>query len=80
MMMRRFGKRLALAAALAMAFAAPVALAQQAEPAPKPGKPIRSGAMTVYASASCKATASQWREELTIPWIRTTGGPLPAIR
>jgi hypothetical protein len=43
MMMRRFGKRLALAAAIAMAFAAPAARAQQAEPAPKPGKPIRAG-------------------------------------
>src|SRR5215213_2497919 len=26
------------------------------------------------------ATARQWREELTIPWTSTTGGPLPAIR
>ena len=43
MMMRRFGKRLALATALAMAFAAPVALAQQAEPATKPGRLINTG-------------------------------------
>ena len=43
MMMRRFGKRFAWALALAMVFAAPAALAQQAEPAPKPGKPIKAG-------------------------------------
>lgn len=39
---RRFAGRLALAAVMA-ALAAPVALAQQAEPAPKPGKPIKAG-------------------------------------
>ena len=43
MMMRRFGKRFAWALALAMVFAAPAALAQQAEPAPKPGKMINAG-------------------------------------
>ena len=43
MMMRRFGKRFALALALAMVFAVPAASAQQAEPAPKPGKLIRAG-------------------------------------
>ena len=44
MMMRRFGKRFAWALALAMVFAAPAALAQQAEPAlPKPGKLINAG-------------------------------------
>jgi hypothetical protein len=42
MMMRRFGRRFALAAAIAVACAAP-ASAQQAEPAPKPGKPINAG-------------------------------------
>ena len=40
---RRFGRRLALAATLAATFAAPAALAQQAEPAPKAGKPINAG-------------------------------------
>ena len=43
MMMRRFGKRLALAAVIAAAFAASAARAQQAEPAPKPGKLINAG-------------------------------------
>ena len=43
MMMRRFGKRFAWALALAMGFAAPAASAQQAEPAPKPGKLIKAG-------------------------------------
>ena len=43
MMMRRFGKRLALVTALAVLCAAPGALAQQAEPAPKPGKLINAG-------------------------------------
>jgi len=43
MMMGRFGKRYALAAAMAAAFAAPAALAQQAEPAPKAGKIINAG-------------------------------------
>src|SRR4051794_40553510 len=40
---RRFGKRLAFAAAMAAIFAAPGVLAQQAEPAPKPGKLINAG-------------------------------------
>jgi len=43
MMMRRFGKRLALAAVIAAACAAPAARAQQAEPAAKPGKLINAG-------------------------------------
>ena len=40
---RRFGKRLGFAAIMAAAFVAPSAWAQQAEPAPKPGKPINAG-------------------------------------
>jgi len=40
---RRFGKRLALGVALAVTSVAPAALAQQAEPAPKAGKPIKAG-------------------------------------
>ena len=40
---RRFGKRLALAAVIAVACTAPGALAQQAEPAPKAGKLINAG-------------------------------------
>ena len=40
---RRFGKRLALAAVIAAMSAAPAALAQQAEPAPKAGKLINAG-------------------------------------
>jgi len=40
---RRFAKRLALGAILATTFAAPSAQAQQAEPAPKPGKLINPG-------------------------------------
>ena len=44
MMMRRFGKRLALVTAIAAICAAPAAVAQQAEPAaPKPGKLINAG-------------------------------------
>ena len=43
MMMRRFGKRFALVTALAALCAAPGASAQQAEPAPKPGKLINAG-------------------------------------
>ena len=44
MMMRRFGRRLALAAVTAAACTAPAALAQQAaDPAPKPGKLINAG-------------------------------------
>jgi hypothetical protein len=43
MMMRRFGKRLALVTAIAAACPAPAAWAQQAEPAPKPGKLINAG-------------------------------------
>jgi hypothetical protein len=44
MMMRRFGKRLALVTAIAAVCAAPAAWAQQqAEPAPKPGKLINAG-------------------------------------
>jgi len=43
MMMRRFGKRLALAAAIAAAFAATAARAQPAEPASKPGRLINAG-------------------------------------
>src|SRR4051812_47945994 len=44
MMMRRFGKRFALAAGIAVACMGPAALAQQAaEPAPKPGRPINAG-------------------------------------
>ena len=43
MMMRRFGKCLALVTALAAVCAAPAASAQQAEPAPKPGKLINAG-------------------------------------
>ena len=40
---RGFGKRLALASMMAVTFAAPAALAQQAAPAPKAGKPINAG-------------------------------------
>jgi len=40
---RRFGKRLALVAVIAAMSAAPVAFAQQAEPAPKAGKLINAG-------------------------------------
>jgi hypothetical protein len=40
---QRFGKRLAFAAIMAVAFAAPSAGAQQAEPAPKAGKLINAG-------------------------------------
>ena len=43
MMMRRFGQRLALVTAIAATCAAPAASAQQAEPAPKPGKLINAG-------------------------------------
>jgi hypothetical protein len=43
MIMRRFGKRLALVTAIAAACAVPAASAQQAEPAPKPGKLINAG-------------------------------------
>ena len=43
MMMRRFGKRFALVTAIAAICAAPAAWAQQAEPAPKPGKLINAG-------------------------------------
>jgi hypothetical protein len=43
MMMRRFGQRLALVTAIAATFAAPAVWAQQAEPAPKPGKLINAG-------------------------------------
>jgi len=40
---RRFAGRLGFAAIMAVALAAPSAQAQQAEPAPKPGKPINAG-------------------------------------
>jgi|SRR5450756_571461 hypothetical protein len=40
---RRFGRRLALGAIMAAAFAASAALAQQAEPAPKATKAINAG-------------------------------------
>jgi hypothetical protein len=40
---RRFGKRLALGMMIAVTSAAPAALAQQAEPVPKAGKPIHAG-------------------------------------
>ncbi len=43
MMMRRFGKRYALVAAMAAMCAAPGARAQQTAPAPKPGKLINAG-------------------------------------
>ena len=43
MMIRRFGKRLALVTAMAVTCAAPAASAQQAEPAPKPGRLIHAG-------------------------------------
>ncbi|MBR1144929.1 MULTISPECIES: hypothetical protein [unclassified Bradyrhizobium] len=39
----RFAKRLCIAATMAAALAAPSARAQQAEPAPKPGKLINAG-------------------------------------
>lgn len=43
MMIRRFGKRLALVMAMAATCAAPAASAQQAEPVPKPGRLIKAG-------------------------------------
>jgi hypothetical protein len=43
--MRRFGKHLALVAALAASSAAPAAVAQQAEPAPKGARVINAGDM-----------------------------------
>jgi hypothetical protein len=45
MTIRRFGKYLALAAVIAAISAAPAALAQQAEPAPKGAKVINAGDM-----------------------------------
>jgi hypothetical protein len=39
----RFGKRSCFAVMMAVVLAAPCAWAQQAEPAPKPGKPINAG-------------------------------------
>src|SRR5215217_310803 len=42
-MTKRFGIRLGFAAIMVAALAAPSAGAQQAEPAPKPGKPINAG-------------------------------------
>jgi hypothetical protein len=42
-MKRRFGRRIALVAVIAALFVVPAALAQQAEPAPKPGKLINAG-------------------------------------
>jgi hypothetical protein len=39
----RFGKRSCFVFMMALALAAPSAWAQQAEPAPKPGKPINAG-------------------------------------
>jgi hypothetical protein len=39
----RFGKRSCFAVMMAVALAAPCAWAQQAEPAPRPGKPINAG-------------------------------------
>ena len=42
-MMIRFGKRLALVTAIAVTCSAPAVSAQQAEPAPKPGKLINAG-------------------------------------
>ena len=43
MMIRRFGKRLAVVMAMAVTCAAPAASAQQAEPVPKPGRLINAG-------------------------------------
>jgi hypothetical protein len=43
MMMRRFGKRLALVTAIAVTCSVPAVSAQQAEPAPKPGRLINAG-------------------------------------
>ena len=43
MMIRRFGQRLALVTAIAVTCAAPAVSAQQAEPAPKAGRPINAG-------------------------------------
>ena len=40
---RRFGKRLALGMIIAATSGAPAALAQQAEPAPRAGRPIHTG-------------------------------------
>jgi hypothetical protein len=40
---RRFAIRSRFAAIMAVALVAPSAWAQQAEPAPKPGKPINAG-------------------------------------
>jgi hypothetical protein len=40
---RRFGKRSCFVFMMAVALAAPSAWAQQAQPAPKPGKPINAG-------------------------------------
>ena len=40
---RRFGRRSCFVFMMVVAFAAPSAGAQQAEPAPKPGKPINAG-------------------------------------
>jgi hypothetical protein len=40
---RRFGKRLGLVVAMTVVFAAPVALAQQAEPAPNAARLIKAG-------------------------------------
>ena len=39
----RFGKRLYIAITMAVALAVPAVSAQQAEPAPKPGKLINAG-------------------------------------
>jgi hypothetical protein len=43
MMKRRFGRHIALVAVIAASLAAPAAIAQQAEPAPKAGRLINAG-------------------------------------
>jgi len=57
MMIRRFGPCLALVTAIAVMCAAPAVSAQQAEPAPKPGRLVAGSSTTAWIRPSAPTVA-----------------------
>ena len=73
----RFGKRLGFAAIMAAALAAPSASAQQAEPAPKPGKLINAGDVLSGELTAIKARGGKRSKRVASYQIKSEPRRLP---
>ncbi len=77
---QRFGKRLAFAALMAVAFAAPSAGAQQAEPVPKAGKLISAGGVLSGELSAMKVRGAKTGKRVSTYQITSEPRRLPPRR